>query len=103
MAIEKTEPGERADYVGGACASDPELRGRVEALLLAHEQSGDLLDPPVHSPGSRTHLDVGFAASPPRTWFMAVALGTRIGLYRIRQTIGEGGRNSPTLRVIGGN
>ena len=29
-----------------ACAGDPDLRRRVEVLLRAHEQSGDLLDPP---------------------------------------------------------
>ena len=50
-ALEKATPAERAAYLDAACAGDPELRRRVEALLRAHEQSGDLLDPPLQDPG----------------------------------------------------
>ena len=49
-ALEKSTPAERAAYLDGACGVDSELRRRVEALLRAHEQSGDLLDPPDHLP-----------------------------------------------------
>ena len=37
---------ERAAFLDAACAGDPELRLRIETLLKAHHQSGDLLDPP---------------------------------------------------------
>ncbi len=38
---------ERAAYLDQVCAGDAELRGRVEALLRAHERAGHLLDRPV--------------------------------------------------------
>lgn len=45
-ALERLTPAERAAYLDGACAGDVELRRRVDALLKAHEQKGDLLDQP---------------------------------------------------------
>ena len=54
-ALEKTTPAERAAYLEAACAGNLELRLRVEALLRAHEQSGDLLDSPGHDSGPSTH------------------------------------------------
>src|SRR5215469_15481481 len=45
-ALEKPTPAERTAYLQEACAGIHELRRRVEALLWAHDQSGDLLDPP---------------------------------------------------------
>jgi hypothetical protein len=53
-ALEKDAPAERAAYLEAACGGDDGLRRRVEALLRAHEQSGDLLDPPVHDAEPRT-------------------------------------------------
>lgn len=43
-ALEKASPAERAAYLDGACGGG-DLRRRIEALLLAHAKSGDLLDP----------------------------------------------------------
>ena len=37
---------ERAAYPALACAGDAKLRRRVDALLRAHAESDDLLDPP---------------------------------------------------------
>src|SRR5260221_3996837 len=37
---------ERAAFLDAACEGQPQLRAAVEALLAAHEQSGDLLDKP---------------------------------------------------------
>jgi hypothetical protein len=45
-ALERLTPAEREAYLDGACAGDVELRRRVDALLKAHEQKGDLLDQP---------------------------------------------------------
>ncbi len=40
-------PEERAAFLEQACAGRPELRAAVEALLAAHEKSGNILDRPV--------------------------------------------------------
>ena len=37
-------PEERAAFLDQACVGRPELRAAVEALLVAHEKSGDILD-----------------------------------------------------------
>jgi serine/threonine protein kinase/tetratricopeptide (TPR) repeat protein len=82
-ALELSTPGERAAYVRGACGDDPALRDAVEALLAAHERSGNVLDaPPV--PAGTPALT---AADRPVT----EAIGTRIGPYKLLQQVGEGG------------
>jgi serine/threonine protein kinase/tetratricopeptide (TPR) repeat protein len=94
-ALEKISPVERAAYVEGACAGDPELRRRVEALLRAHDQSGDLLDPPVQGAGPSTHHATAPVSSPTAhrssTRPIVEGPGTRIGPYRLLRSIGEGG------------
>ena len=94
-ALEKTATSERAAYLEVACAGDPELRRRVEALLRAHVQSGDLLDPPGPGSGPSTHpatvTPAGSPADRPSTRPIAEGPGTRIGPYRLLQPIGEGG------------
>jgi hypothetical protein len=50
-ALEKTAPAERAAYLEAACAGEPELRRRVEALLWAHEQSSGPPASPSHGRG----------------------------------------------------
>ncbi len=81
-------------FLERSCGGDLELRRRVEALLRAHEQSGDLLDPPEGEPAARGHKGgtpasglVAAALSRP----LAEAPGTRIGPYRLLESIGEGG------------
>ena len=93
-ALELPEPAARAGYVEKACAGDPELRRRVEGLLLAHEQSGDLLDPPKagnppshHEAAAAAVLAAEAVSSTP----IAEGPGTRIGPYKLLQSIGEGG------------
>ena len=39
-------PAERRAFLDRACAGKPQLRAAVEALLAAHDASGDLLDQP---------------------------------------------------------
>src|SRR4051812_16699287 len=89
-ALEKLTAAERAEYVKGACAGDPDLRRRVEALLTAHEQSCDLLDLPTSFPGPLgvEMRDPAFAGL---TQPVAERPGTRIGPYKLLQPIGEGG------------
>jgi serine/threonine protein kinase/tetratricopeptide (TPR) repeat protein len=72
--------GQEADeFVSAACASDAELRGRVDELLKAHRRLGKIDSRPAQSPGlspQEVSLD---------------GPGTRIGPYRLLEQIGEGG------------
>ena len=45
-ALELASGEERAAYLDRACAGDPALRVRVEALLAAHGRPDSLLDEP---------------------------------------------------------
>ncbi|HEV3079840.1 MAG TPA: protein kinase, partial [Gemmataceae bacterium] len=78
-ALEKATDEERAAYLGEACAGDDKLRRRVQALLRAHAEADDLLDP--SSSSVATADDAPIAERP----------GTRIGPYRLMEQIGEGG------------
>lgn len=46
MVLDHPSPGDRAAVLDRECGADVELRRRVEALLLAHDQPGGLLDRP---------------------------------------------------------
>jgi serine/threonine protein kinase/tetratricopeptide (TPR) repeat protein len=70
---------ERAAYLDRACAADPELRRRAEALLRAHDQREHFLDRPAAPWGTVDHTPDGVA-------------GTVIaGRYKLLEMIGEGG------------
>ena len=49
-ALEHDAPAERAAILDRECAVDAELRRRVEALLIAHDQPDSLLDRPFVTP-----------------------------------------------------
>ena len=49
-AVEAADPVDQAAILDRECASDPELRQRVEALLRAHRESATILDQPPASP-----------------------------------------------------
>jgi eukaryotic-like serine/threonine-protein kinase len=55
-------PAERAAFLDAACAGQPQLRAAVEALLAAHERSGNLLDKPPAEVGQTVDSEPG----PPR-------------------------------------
>jgi serine/threonine protein kinase/Flp pilus assembly protein TadD len=79
-ALEKITPGERAAFVGGACADNPELLQRVKELLASHEESQGPFDAPPPGLG----ITVGL---PP----IAETAGSKIGPYKLLEQIGEGG------------
>jgi serine/threonine protein kinase len=108
-AHEKPTPAERLAYLEGACDGDPELRRRLEALLSAHDRSGDLLDPPANpvAPVGVDTLESAFAGpAPPRP--LGEQPGTRIGPYLLLRQIGEGGmgvvfmaeQETPVRRIV---
>jgi hypothetical protein len=98
-------PADRAVFLDAACAGQPELRAAVEALLAAHEASGDLLDRPAVTgeytpePGER-----GCVSAPSTSDANAARLASTTdyqpafepgaviaGRYTLVEKIGEGG------------
>jgi serine/threonine protein kinase/Flp pilus assembly protein TadD len=77
LAFESAD--QQAAYLAEACANQPELRRRVDALLRRYVEAHGPLDRPV----SRL-----FAASPVR---VTECPGTVIGPYKLMEQIGEGG------------
>src|SRR5512147_2441223 len=83
--------GQRVAYLQEACADDPALRLRLEALLRVHEEAIPFLETPAAGaqaspmgaevPGATVRL----SSSP------AEKAGDRIGRYKLLQQIGEGG------------
>ncbi len=79
-ALQRAKGPEREAFLDQACAGDQGLRGRLQALLQAHENPDSFLEPHVAAPGGATLL------LPPEE-----GPGALIGRYRIREKIGEGG------------
>src|SRR4051794_27070834 len=79
-ALERAASSERAAYVEGACAGEPEILQRVRELLAAHAESHGALDLP--PPGLGVTLRLEPITERP---------GTVIGPYKLLQVIGEGG------------
>ena len=72
-------PDERSLYVQQACAADPALQARIEAMLRLHDQEPSYLE------SSSDDLGFGNDVAPtPDT-------GTQIGPYKLLKRIGEGG------------
>jgi tetratricopeptide (TPR) repeat protein len=79
QALEITSADERAAFLDRACGNNPALRAEVEALLRAHELSGDLLDLPENVPVTANDLPAGEGP------------GAILGKYKLLEQIGEGG------------
>src|SRR5208337_4916921 len=73
-ALDKKSPEERAAFLDDVC--DDVLRARVENLLQSHQQAGSFLRRPIAAT-----VDEPVRERP----------GTVIGLYKLREQIGEGG------------
>ena len=78
-------PDKRACFLDEACAGQPALRQRIEALLKAQPQLGEFMENPagIGTPGTLETL-----RSPV---LPEERPGTRIGRYKLLQKIGEGG------------
>ncbi len=83
--------GRRAAYLDEACADDPTLRLRLEALLRVHEQAIPFLEtPPLRADESPMRAEV-LNATVRLSGSPAEKAGDRIGRYKLLQQIGEGG------------
>jgi tetratricopeptide (TPR) repeat protein/tRNA A-37 threonylcarbamoyl transferase component Bud32 len=96
-AREKPTPAERAAFLDEACAGDPTLRARLEALLRPPDQPGSSGDQPATEPGATGQLP-----TPDREALTALPAaaaggpqpegpGTRVGPYLLLEKIGQGG------------
>jgi serine/threonine-protein kinase len=81
-ALEQEEP-ERAGFIAAACQGDGELRREVESLAASETEIGDFIETPVF----RIRLD---EVEP-------LAVGERIGPWRIVREIGRGGMGAVYL------
>src|SRR5262249_48919882 len=79
QALEIGSAAERAAFLDRTCGDDHALRAAVEALLRAHERSGDLLDLPERPAAT---VDEPSVSGRP---------GMVIGPYKLLEQIGEGG------------
>jgi len=86
---------ERELYLRGVCGTDAGLRGKIEGLLLAHEQAAGFLatptagEPTLPIQGPTIHM-----ASATIRGVLGEGPGTWIGPYKLLQLIGEGGFGS---------
>jgi serine/threonine protein kinase/Tfp pilus assembly protein PilF len=87
-AVQIEGAAERSAYLDRACASEPALRQRVEALLAAVDQAGSFLQQPAGDP--RATSDVPTPASTNGS-APAEGPGTVIGPYKLIEQVGEGG------------
>src|SRR5262245_22423140 len=78
-AVELDSADERASYLDLACAGDPQLRDRLEQLVMAHFEAGSFLESPAPGLGATC---VGQVSE---------QLGAIIGPYKLLEQIGEGG------------
>jgi hypothetical protein len=87
-ALEKTSSAERAAYLDDACAQDPQVRERVEALLNAHDKPDRLLDHPAGQ-----HLAPECDASALAFLEPSEKSGSigRLGHYEVLEVLGHGG------------
>ncbi|QOJ14757.1 MAG: serine/threonine protein kinase [Planctomycetia bacterium] len=81
-ARERSPGAERTAFLDRACAGNPALRARVEALLRADSAAGDFLE-------RAAALEVIGAAAGPRE--RAEQPGDRIGRYELLELLGQGG------------
>jgi non-specific serine/threonine protein kinase/serine/threonine-protein kinase len=89
-------PAERAAFLDAACAGQPKLRSSVEALLAAHERSGNVLDQRPEALGET--LDPGPASVPSAAQATTTDYQPQVGpgvviagRYTLVERIGEGG------------
>jgi eukaryotic-like serine/threonine-protein kinase len=81
-AKELDSPGQREDFLGRACAGDPNLRREVEELLEASTAAEEVFQ-------ARGHRDWEGAPTEPSP--VVEEVGSLVGRYKLLEKIGEGG------------
>src|SRR5215470_10714084 len=75
------DPSARPLFIDNACADDPELRREVDSLILAHDQTLNIVDQPIIQIAAKL-IDDSQPAS---------LIGRSLAHYTITQLIGQGG------------
>ena len=78
QALKESDPAARAAYLDETCATDPQLRARVELLLHKHDYAREFLNQPAWPEALISN------ASEPKA-------GTSVGAYKICEQLAEGG------------
>jgi hypothetical protein len=81
IAALKIEPEERAAWLDRECGGDAGVRQRIEALIVAFEKAGSLLENPLAVTQMTVTIDPPVAEGP----------GSDVGRYKLVEQIGEGG------------
>lgn len=82
---------QRASYLQKACADDPALHQRIEALLRLHDEAIQFLESPAPGPREAPFGVEALSPSLRASSSPAETAGDRIGRYKLLQQIGEGG------------
>src|SRR5216684_3771643 len=92
-ALEKPAGKERAAFLDGTCADNPDLRRRLEALLQKFEALGTFLEEPVISPPEARQRppDTKVTEETVPVGNLTEKAGDSIDRYKLLQPIGKGG------------
>ncbi len=94
-AIERADPDDRLAFLDAEAGDDPELRGRLDALLAAYDRPPGALDAPLAAAGpeaTQARESAPSATEPPPRGDGPDLIDTIVAdRYKIRQEIGEGG------------
>jgi hypothetical protein len=91
-ALDIESPSERAAFINKVCEGNSDLLGSVAALFDAHESDANPVDRPVAADAMVQLVELDetqWRPAPSRPAHHAP--GTRIGVYKLMELIGEGG------------